>query len=66
MYSPAMELPPITKRFTRFQKRKTTKESVQLSGTVPPPSEETISQLNQIGQEYPFCVYYKQKVNDPL
>lgn len=25
-----------------------------------PPDEETISRLNAIAREYPFCVYYKQ------
>lgn len=31
-----------------------------------PPSEETLNRLNGIGQQYPFCVYYKHKRNDPL
>lgn len=26
-----------------------------------PPSEETITRLNAIGREYPFCAYMKQK-----
>jgi hypothetical protein len=30
------------------------------------PTEEFISYLNRIGQEYPFCVYHKEKANDPL
>lgn len=25
-----------------------------------PPDEETISRLNAIAREYPFCVYFKQ------
>jgi hypothetical protein len=32
----------------------------------PPPSEEMINRLNCIGREYPFCVYYREKKNDPL
>ena len=67
-FSPSMELPAITKKFTRHYNR--TKLSKQADEKklpqVPPPSDEVISQLNRIGQEYPFCVYYKQKVNDPL
>jgi hypothetical protein len=68
VFSPTMELPAITKKFNRhFNPRKVGKhaDEKKLNG-VPPPSEEVISHLNQIGQEYPFCVYYKQKVNDPL
>jgi hypothetical protein len=68
VFSPAMELPAITKKFTRhFKRTKIRKQADEKSGhQVPPPSDEMISQLNRIGQEYPFCVYYKQKVNDPL
>ncbi|THU40106.1 hypothetical protein FAM09_09480 [Niastella caeni] len=66
-YSPTVELPTITKKFIRqFNKRKASKHAESLSAAVPPPSEEKIKQLNSIGQEYPFCVYYKQKSNDPL
>lgn len=36
------------------------------TSTPPPPSEETINRLNCIGREYPFCVYYREKKNDPL
>lgn len=68
VFSPAMELPAITKKFTRrINRRKVSKQADGKSLTsIQPPSEETISQLNRIGQEYPFCVYYKQRVNDPL
>jgi len=68
VFSPAMELPAITKKFTRhFNRRKVSKQADEKSlNSVRPPSEEMISHLNRIGQEYPFCVYYKQRVNDPL
>jgi hypothetical protein len=68
VFSPAMELPAITKKFTRrFNRRKISKQADEKRLTpVQPPSEETISHLNRIGQEYPFCVYYKHRVNDPL
>jgi hypothetical protein len=68
VFSPAMELPAITKKFTRhFKRSKISKPTDEKSlHRVPPPSDETIRHLNRIGQEYPFCVYYKQKVNDPL
>jgi hypothetical protein len=68
VFSPAMELPAITKKFTRrFNRRKISKQADEKNLTpVQPPSEEMISHLNRIGQEYPFCVYYKQRVNDPL
>ena len=62
-----MELPAITKKITRrITRRKAGRQADTISTIVPPPSEEHIVKLNQIGQEYPFCVYYKQKVNDPL
>jgi hypothetical protein len=38
----------------------------ELLNTGQQPTEELIRHLNRIGQEYPFCVYYKQKTNDPL
>ena len=38
----------------------------KLNPVPPPPNEETINKLNGIGQEYPFCVYYKTRNNDPL
>lgn len=33
---------------------------------VVPPTEETINTLNKLGKQYPFCVSFKQKRNDPL
>jgi hypothetical protein len=67
MFSPTMELPAITKKLTRrIARRKAGRKADLLLNTVPPPSEETIAQLNRIGQEYPFCVYYKHRSNDPL
>lgn len=67
-YAPTVELPVITKRFTRhFKRTKIRKQEDETSlRLVPPPSEEVLSHLNRIGQEYPFCVYYKHRVNDPL
>ncbi|HEX6429835.1 MAG TPA: hypothetical protein VF008_19210 [Niastella sp.] len=68
VFSPSMELPAITKKFTRhFNGRKVSKQADKKNfNSVQPPSEEMISHLNRIGQEYPFCVYYKHRVNDPL
>jgi len=70
IYSPAMELPVISRRIARRAKRirinSTSIEVENLSNVVPPPSEETIELLNQLGKQYPFCVYYKQKDHDPL
>lgn len=68
IFSPAMELPAITQKFTRrFNRRKVSRQADEKSlNKVPQPSEEVLNHLNRIGQEYPFCVYYKQRVNDPL
>jgi hypothetical protein len=68
IYSPAMELPVISRRITRRANRiRINSTSVEnLSNVVKPPTEETIERLNQLGKQYPFCVYYKQKDHDPL
>jgi hypothetical protein len=49
-----------------FSDRNATKQAVVLANAYVGPSDEMISYLNRIGQEYPFCVYYKEKANDPL
>ncbi|HLK28646.1 MAG TPA: hypothetical protein VKT28_08695 [Puia sp.] len=36
------------------------------SHSVPPPDEETLQRLNAMVKEYPFCIYYREKKNDPL
>jgi hypothetical protein len=36
------------------------------SHAVPPPDEETLLRLNAMVKEYPFCIYYREKKNDPL
>jgi hypothetical protein len=68
IYSPAMELPVITRRSARRANRnRINLTSVEhLSNAVPPPTEEAIERLNNLGKQYPFCVYYKQKDHDPL
>jgi len=69
IYSPSMELPVITRKFSRRANRIKISSSApadKLLNAVPPPTEETIERLNKLGQQYPFCVYYKQKDYDPL
>lgn len=68
MYSPtSLDLPLITKTLPRRLKHVQIKNQTdQQPGSAPEPTDETVTQLNQIGREYPFCVYYKHKVNDPL
>ena len=70
IYSPAMELPVITTRFIRRNKRRRfEKESAPAeagNNVVPPPGDALIAELNRIGQEYPFCVCFKAKVYDTL
>ncbi len=31
-----------------------------------PPSEETVSRLNDLARQTPFCYYYREKENDLL
>jgi hypothetical protein len=70
IYSPAMELPVINKRFIRRNKRRRFGNEAEhaelLNNIVPPPDEALIAELNRIGQEYPFCVCFKAKAHDPL
>jgi hypothetical protein len=68
IYSPAMELPVISRRLVRRANRTRISSTLveDFSNVVPPPSEETIERLNHLGKQYPFCVYYKQKDHDPL
>ncbi|MES1224675.1 MAG: hypothetical protein ABUT20_54790 [Bacteroidota bacterium] len=33
---------------------------------VAPPDEEYCTRLNAIAHQYPFCIYYREKNNDPL
>ena len=64
--SALLVLPPLTDMLVLpFGDRNTTKQTEVLNAYLSP-SEEMISYLNRIGQEYPFCVYYKEKSNDPL
>jgi hypothetical protein len=65
--SASLELPQSGKTLALpFSNRKSRKQTEDLSNTYLRPTEELISYLNRIGQEYPFCVYYKEKTNDPL
>jgi hypothetical protein len=71
IFSPAMELPVITRKITRRSKRRKLNRIAEpafepLQNVVPPPAAELIEKLNRIGQEYPFCVCFKAKLHDPL
>jgi hypothetical protein len=44
-----------------FQTKKIRKQK-----TVPPPAEEDCTRLNAMARAYPFCIYYREKSNDPL
>jgi hypothetical protein len=63
--STSLALPQINKTLNLpVSNRKTT--AGELSNACLPPTDEFISYINRIGHEYPFCVYYKVKTNDPL
>jgi hypothetical protein len=70
IYSPAMELPVITTRFIRRNKRRRFSKEIEpaesVNTIVPPPSEALIAELNRLGQQYPFCVCFKAKTYDTL
>jgi hypothetical protein len=52
----------ISEGFIRKDFKKIRKQSV----IPPPPDEESCSRLNAMAREYPFCIYYREKSNDPL
>lgn len=63
--SSTLDIPHISKTLPHnFNPRPVKKQPVLPKPA--PPSEEMLKYLNNIGKEYPFCVYYKQKLNDPL
>jgi hypothetical protein len=70
IYSPAMELPEINKRFIRRNKRRRFGNDAEheepVNDIIPLPGEALIAELNRIGQEYPFCICFKAKAYDPL
>ena len=53
----------LIKRSVSTRKERQTQPSPTL---LKPPTEETISELNNLGKQYPFCVNFKQKRHDPL
>jgi hypothetical protein len=70
----ALQSPAITRTLPRYYQRKTRELPNVEPAPAPaphradpsPPSEDVITKLNGIGREYPFCVYYREKNNDPL
>ena len=50
----------------QFTNRRTTRNARRGQNIVPPPTEELVNQLNQLGKQHPFCVNYKHKSHDPL
>lgn len=53
----------LIKRSVTTRKDRQTQQSPTL---LKAPTEETISELNNLGKQYPFCVNFKQKRHDPL
>jgi hypothetical protein len=56
-------LQSIIKRSKATRKERQTPISSNMAA---PPSDEMLSELNLLGQQYPFCVNFKQKRHDPL
>jgi hypothetical protein len=50
----------------QFTTRRKTRNARRGHNIVPPPTEELVNHLNQLGKQYPFCVNYKHKSHDPL
>jgi hypothetical protein len=52
--------------FSASKKKHSHVTKIKRQKQVVPPDEEYCSRLNAIAQQYPFCIYYKEKNNDPL
>ena len=66
---PSAPMPPFTAEpLSRYTRRKLSKKNAIPSPSSAPdePNEETVNRLNGIGNQYPFCVYYKGRNHDPL
>jgi hypothetical protein len=66
MYSPLLNSSQMTEADQTYlsNTKKTNQTKEVAKSTIH--TEENIIRLNRIGQEYPFCVYHKHKINDPL
>jgi hypothetical protein len=63
--SASLDMPAISKTLPRTANPRTFKKQAPKQQPAPP-TEETVKHLNSLAQEYPFCVYYKARHNDPL
>ena len=61
--TPGLQPPTIAKTLKHYH-RGTKKQTAQKKHEQP--TEETVDRLNDIGKTYPFCVYYRPQLNDPL
>jgi hypothetical protein len=61
--TPGLQPPTITRTLRNYHRN--TKKPEEVEKPVQP-TEEIIDRLNNIGKTYPFCVYYRPQVNDPL
>ena len=48
------------------KKNHPTLPKVKKQKQVAPPDEEYCTRLNAMARQYPFCIYYREKNNDPL
>jgi|GEM_PF-4615365 hypothetical protein len=61
--TPGLQPPKINRTLKDFQRDKKNAEPVKKTEQ---PTEEMVHRLNDIGKSYPFCVYFRHQVNDPL
>lgn len=47
-------------------KQNPSKSKKLIRSAVPPPDEESLRKINEVARQYPFCIYYREKNNDPL
>jgi hypothetical protein len=61
--SPGLQSHRLTSTLKHYRRNR--KDSTKETEPVKP-TEEAVDRLNIIGKTYPFCVYYRPQVNDPL
>ena len=67
--TPGIQPPNITRTLKQYRgNKKDLPEKKDFTETkkTERPTDEVVHRLNDIGKTYPFCVYYRHQVNDPL
>lgn len=62
--APLTALP--TAKIVKHPRSKNPPDKVLITPTTPPPDEETVSRLNAIASQYPFCIRHRGNIFNEL